>query len=81
MNAGIALPNGVVLEVSKARVWLYDFRNNGCVGFDCMWRCPLWFRMVVGCFSLVLWGLPLFVFVCIHGVSGFDSCVCLLCRN
>ncbi len=55
MNAGIVLLNGVVLEVSKAGDWLYAFRSNGCASFECMLRCPLWFRMVDGCFSLVLW--------------------------
>ncbi len=48
---------GVRLEVSKAGVWMCDFRDGGCVGFDCMLGCPLWFCMVDGCCSLVYWGI------------------------
>ncbi len=55
MGAGIVLQDGVVLEVSKAGVWLYDFRDGGCVSFDCVLGCPLWFCVVDGCCSLVLW--------------------------
>ncbi len=44
----IVLLSGVVLEVSKTRDWLYVFRSNGCASFECMLRCPLWFRMVDG---------------------------------
>ncbi len=78
MNAWIVLLNGVVLEVSKAGVWLYDFRNNGCASFDCMLRCPLWFRMVDGCFPLVLWEvclcLCLFVSMMFLDLTVVDGC-------
>ncbi len=54
MGAGIVLQNGVVLEVSKVVVWLYDFRNGRFVGFDCMLGYTLRFCMIDGCRSLVL---------------------------
>ena len=55
VGAGMGLQNGVELQVSKAGVWLCDFRDGGCVGFDCRLGCPLWFCMVDGCCSLVYW--------------------------
>ena len=57
VGAEIRLHNGVELQVSKAGVWLYGFRDGGCVGFDYMLGCPLWFCMVDGCCSLVHWGI------------------------
>ncbi len=53
----IVLQDGVVLEMSKAIVWMYDFRDGRCVGFDCVLGCSLWFCMVDGCCSMVLWGI------------------------
>ena len=57
VSAGRILLLGVRLEVSKAGVWMCDFRDGGFVGFDCMLGCPLWFCMVDGCCSLVFWGI------------------------
>ena len=57
VSAGIILLNGVRLEVSKAGVWMCDFRDGGCVGFDCVSGCLLYFCMVDGCCSLVYWGM------------------------
>ncbi len=34
---------GVVMEVIKPGIWLHDFYDNCCTGFDFMLKCPLRF--------------------------------------
>ncbi len=50
VSAGRILLLGERLEVSKAGVWMCDFRDGGCVGLTVCWdvRCgSVWLMVVV----------------------------------